>query len=238
MCFSCGCTPHWGLLEDDHGDGRNITTATLKGAAEAAGTDVAHVVANIVMGLSHYDPNYVPPGNPSEAIAAAKSVESIEDFLETVTFKEADIGTEVAGTVVKSNDEDHFLLMVAYDPHRMPLRGADKRIDIASPRVLEKGCWRYMAKGAKTGMWHQPGHADEAICVENYIYRNPVPWVIKSLDGRETVIKEGCWMVGFILGNEAWALYKSGRIGGVSMQGGAARTLATPESLARIGSET
>lgn len=141
---------------------------------------------------------------------------------------------EVTGSVIKSDEEDRFLLMVAYSPHVMPHRGADHRIDIASPRVLEKACWRFMAKGARTGMWHEDGHADESVCVENYIYRNPQPWDVHG-DG-SLLVKDGDWVVGFQVSPAAWELYKSGQIGGVSMQGRAGRKKPSAETLARVRS--
>jgi hypothetical protein len=138
---------------------------------------------------------------------------------------------DFSGTVLKANDEDHFLLMVAYSPHRMPLRGADKRIDLASPRVLEKACWRFMVNGARGGLWHEPGHEDAVKCVENYVYRGP-NWTLDS----GYVVKAGDWLVGFILDGPTWQLYKSGQIGGVSMQGGAGRKAVSAETLALVGS--
>lgn len=136
-------------------------------------------------------------------------------------------------TVVKASDEDRFLLLVVYDPNRMPLRGADQRVDLASPRVLEKACWRFMENGARGGLNHEPGHPEAIRCVENYVYRNPVPWVTDHPDGSQTVVKAGTWLAGFILDEPTWADYKAGKYSGVSMQGDAARIPATAESLAR-----
>lgn len=144
----------------------------------------------------------------------------------------------VTGSVLKSDDESRFLLMVAYSPNRMPLRGADKKIDVASPEVLEKACWRFADNGLKVGMWHQAGGEHAARVVENSVYRNPVPWVTKDAEGNELVVKEGDWIVGMILEPETWALYKAGRIGGVSPQGTAGRKKASAETLARIGAST
>jgi hypothetical protein len=184
----------------------SIDTADMQAAAKEAGTDVGHAVANIVLSLAYYEPDG----------SAAKATHN------------------VSGTVVKANDEDHFLLMVVYDPHRMPLRGADQKIDLASPRVLEKACWRWMVNGAKGGLNHEPGHEHAVKCVENGIYRNPVPWVIDHGDGSRTVIKDGTWIAGFVLDDPTWADYKSGKYGGVSMQGDAGRTKATPEAIERV----
>lgn len=43
MCTSCGCS----VLDDDHGDYRNITMADLEEAASAAGVSVEEVARNI-----------------------------------------------------------------------------------------------------------------------------------------------------------------------------------------------
>lgn len=48
MCASCGC----GLLEDQHGDPRNIKLSDLEAAAEAAGTDVNGVLNNLQQAVS------------------------------------------------------------------------------------------------------------------------------------------------------------------------------------------
>jgi hypothetical protein len=143
---------------------------------------------------------------------------------------------DFTGTVIKADDEKRFLLVVAYSANKMPYRGADGYVDIASPEVLEKACWRFMDNGAKAGLWHEPGHDDAARVVENYIYRNSEPWVIKHADGSEQVIAEGDWVVGMILSQDAWGLYKKGLIGGASPQGRAKRTEPRPETLSRMRS--
>lgn len=171
------------------------------------------------------------------ADAANESVACAGHNIESVAlhqFPEAKKAQPEIRGVLKSRDEDHFLLTVVYSPHRMPLRGADGKTDLASPRVLEKACWRFMAKGARSGMWHEAGHEAEATCVENYMYRNPVPWIVEHPDGSRTVVKEGTWLAGFILSDRAWAEYKAGRLGGVSMQGDAGRMAPSAESLARV----
>lgn len=141
---------------------------------------------------------------------------------------------EMSGLIIKAEDERRYLLTVVYSPNRMPLRGADHRVDVATPAVLEKACWVYALKGLGTGMWHQDGHADKSVCVENYIYRGP-DWTMKDARGNEVTIKAGDWLAGYILSPEAWALYKSGRIGGVSMQGACGRKVASSEALALAG---
>ncbi len=135
--------------------------------------------------------------------------------------------------VVKASPERRFLLMVVYSPHRMPFKGADKRTDLVSPEVLERAAWNYAAKGFGTGMWHEPGHEDEAVCVENTIWRAP-DWHLTDAAGNPQVVKAGDWLAGFILSPGAWRKYQEGLIGGVSMQGDARRKPASPEALARV----
>lgn len=137
------------------------------------------------------------------------------------------------GAILKAEDERRYVLTVVYSPHRMPLRGADKKVDLATPEVLEKACWVYTLKGLGTGMWHEDGHAEEAACVENYVYRGP-DWTLKDAAGNEQVIKAGTWLAGYILSPKAWSMYKNGLIGGVSMQGAAGRKRASAEALALI----
>jgi Putative phage serine protease XkdF len=141
---------------------------------------------------------------------------------------------DTTGVVIKAgNDENRFLLLVAYSANKMPQRGADNFVDIVRPEVLEKACWRFMDNGARVGMWHQEGNEQSARIVENYIYRNEVPWVIKAPNGEQQVIKQGDWVCGLILEPDTWELYKSGKIGGASPQGSAKRKRASSELLAK-----
>jgi len=132
--------------------------------------------------------------------------------------------------------EDRFLLLVGYSPNDMPLRGADGFCDLASPDVVEKACWRFADNGFGTGLLHKQGGEDAFRIVENYIYRNPVPWEIENPKGQNLVIKQGTWLIGGILSPQTWADYKKGRYGSGSLQGGAERIEATAESLARVRS--
>jgi hypothetical protein len=138
-----------------------------------------------------------------------------------------------SGTVLKSLEEDRFLLLAIYSPHRMPHRGADTFKDLVSPRVLERACWRFMQNGAKTIMGHG---SDElaAECVENGIYRNPIPWEIDLGNGQKEIIRQGDWIAGFLLTPPTWAAYKSGQIGAASFEAKTRRIPATEESLARV----
>jgi hypothetical protein len=142
---------------------------------------------------------------------------------------------EYTGAIKMAKEEDRFLLLVAYSANKMPLRGADTYIDLAGPEVLEKACWKFADNGMVTGLWHEPGHEKAARVVENYIYRNPEPWVIKGENGQpDQIIRQGDWVTGLILSKATWKLYKAGFIGGASPQGGAARIVATAETLERV----
>jgi hypothetical protein len=151
------------------------------------------------------------------------------------TSKGADVDHDYSGTVLKADEENRFVLMVAYSANKMPHRGADRKIDVASPDVLEKACWRFMDNGHQVGMWHERSGGGRV--VENSLYRNPIPWVQKCPDGSEQVIKEGDWIVGMILDEDAWGMFKAGLIGGASPQGTAGRKDASPETLARMRSD-
>lgn len=43
MCVTCGC----GMVDEDHGDERNLTMEDMRQAAEAAGISVQEVVQNV-----------------------------------------------------------------------------------------------------------------------------------------------------------------------------------------------
>lgn len=137
-------------------------------------------------------------------------------------------------TVLKADEENRFLLLVAYSANKMPVRGQDGYVDVASPDTLEKACWRFMDNGAKVGLFHEAGHESPGRVVENYIFRSETPWVIESPDGRSQIVEKGDWVVGIICSRETWALYKSGQIGGASPQGSCGRQPARSEVLARM----
>lgn len=135
--------------------------------------------------------------------------------------------------VVKENPEQRFVLMVAYSPNRMPARGADGRIDVVAPDVLEKAAWKFAENGFKVGLFHEAGHDGAAQVVENFVHRGK-PMRFTAPDGSVQTVRKGDWLVGMILSPKAWELYKKGLIGGVSPQGTAGRKPATARTLARI----
>jgi Putative phage serine protease XkdF len=114
--------------------------------------------------------------------------------------------------------EQRFVLGLAYQAgrDRRIRRGADGRKDFFTPDELEKACWRFMRdRRQQSGINHLDdtlGHIDP---VENYIYRNPLPWDV----GNGLLIKAGDWVVGGILDEPAWQMRKSGLLTGWSPEG-------------------
>jgi hypothetical protein len=121
-------------------------------------------------------------------------------------------------------DEQRYVLGVAYQagPDPMIKRGADGGRDFFSPEELEKAAWKFLKNGPESGLFHADGTEGAATVVESYIYRGP-DW-----DLGDVVVKSGDWLVGAILDEHAWQLYKSGRVTGWSPQGSARRI--TPRS--------
>jgi hypothetical protein len=116
-------------------------------------------------------------------------------------------------------DEQRYVLGIAYQagPDPMIKRGADGGRDFFSAVELEKAAWGYLPNGAEVGLYHADGTTGAATVVESYIYRGP-DW-----DLGDVVVKAGDWLVGAILDEHAWQLYKSGRVTGWSPQGSARR---------------
>ena len=144
----------------------------------------------------------------------------------------AKAGARVSAPVVKAVPERRYLLAVAYQAGRDPLitKGADGARDFMSADELERAAWSFVVKGGQAGMFHMMGTEGHAQIVESYLYRGP-DWTVTGPTGRSTVVKAGDWLVGLILGEAAWALYKAGRIGGLSPQGtGTRRRVIAKES--------
>ena len=134
------------------------------------------------------------------------------------------IERNVSGAVIKSDDEQRYVLMVAYPALKADVSTAqDGHRDFGQAPVIEQACFNFMRKGCKLGMWHQDGY-DPGEVVENYVYRGPT-WVTKSDDGTEQIIEPGDWLVGMILTPPVWDMYKAGVIGGASPQGKAKRRI-------------
>lgn len=123
--------------------------------------------------------------------------------------------------------EDRYVLGIAHQAGPDPAikMGADGGRDYFTARELELASRTFLRKGGmRIGFNHMDGtDSGFAEVVESYIYRGP-DWA--QADG--TVVKAGDWLLGAILSEKAWALYKAGYITGWSIQGSARRV--TPGS--------
>lgn len=121
-------------------------------------------------------------------------------------------------------DEQRYVLGIAYQAGRDPRirKGQDGGRDFFTPEQLEKAAFSFMRNGARSGMFHADDTEGEATIVESYIYRGP-DWPVTAPDGSVTVVKAGDWLVGAILSEQAWRLYKAGEVTGWSPQGTARR---------------
>lgn len=117
-------------------------------------------------------------------------------------------------------DEQRYVLGVAYQagPDPRIAKGKDGGRDWFTPAELEKAAWKFLQNGPLSGLYHLDGTEGAATVVESYIYRGP-DWDL----GDDIVVKSGDWLVGAILDDRAWSLYKSGRLNGWSPQGSARR---------------
>lgn len=140
-------------------------------------------------------------------------------------------------TVLKSNEEKRYLLLVAYPCMKADVAvAADGHIDFANAETVERAAHRFMAKGAKIGLYHQPGTEGAATCVESYVWPSDTDWVTKAADGTMRTVSKGDWLIGVICPEDVWQVYKSGLLGGASPQGGGRRRVPTAESLAQLRS--
>ena len=116
--------------------------------------------------------------------------------------------------------EQRYVLGVAYQvgPDPRIKRGADGGRDYFSPEELEKAAWGFLRDGPSVGLFHADGTEGAATVVESYVYRGP-DWDL----GDDVVVKSGDWLIGAVLDERAWQLYKAGRITGWSPQGQARR---------------
>jgi hypothetical protein len=122
--------------------------------------------------------------------------------------------------------EQRYVLGVAYQAGPDPniKRGADGGRDFFSAAELEKAAWSFLPGGAQVGLFHGPDDSiGHATVVESYIWRGD-PWDL----GEGVVVRKGDWLVGAILDDIAWQLYKSGRVTGWSPQGVARRRAVKP----------
>lgn len=123
--------------------------------------------------------------------------------------------------VAKTGDPQKFCLGIAYTAGVNPriAKGLDGGRDVFSESELERACWSFMLSGQQHGMFHMDGTEGAARPVENYIYRNPIPWVVAP----DLVVRKGDWVLGALLEDRPWELAKAGKANGWSMQGTAKR---------------
>lgn len=151
--------------------------------------------------------------------------------------KAEEIPTEdVAGMVVKSQDEQRFTLCISYPADRPDVGVAqDGFRDFASAGAVEKAAWQYLSKSPNVGLNHSQGTDGAGRVVESYIWRAD-PWVIKATDGSTQTVNPGDWLLGIVWEPAAWNAIKSGQIGGLSPQGRAKRRTPTPDAVANLRS--
>lgn len=157
--------------------------------------------------------------------------------------KTADIAPLTLPSQVRKAEEQRFVLGIAYQagPDPRIAKGADGGRDFFTEAELEKACWSFMLNGQQHGMFHVDGTTGAGRPVENFIYRNPVPWVVSddaqvckemarlAADAEECagpddlVVRKGDWCLGSILGDPAWRAVKAGKANGWSAQGTAHR---------------
>jgi Putative phage serine protease XkdF len=142
-------------------------------------------------------------------------------------------GRSLAGPILKSDGEKRFTLSVGYPAYKADVGVAvDGHRDFAGERATEEACWEFM-KSQDVGLGHEGG-GGRGVIVENYVYRNPVPWVVKAADDSKQVIKAGDWLIGIIWDQQAWDMIQKGEITGTSMQGKARRRQPDAASLERV----
>lgn len=148
--------------------------------------------------------------------------------------------TIAVGPLAKAVPEQRFTLNVIYPADKADVvRAMDKHRDFASKAVVEQAAWEYMRKYRNVGMCHTPEQAASvgaellqqgaAELVETGIYRGP-DWQVSD----DLLVKEGDWLGGFVWSEPAWELIKTGKLGGVSVEGGARRRKPSKEALASL----
>lgn len=122
------------------------------------------------------------------------------------------------------SDPQRYLLGIAYQagPDPRIVKGADGARDYFTPEELEKAAWTFMKSTRSIGLHHVDGTEGAADVTESYIWRGP-DWDL----GDGVVVKAGDWLIGAVLNETAWDLYKSGQITGFSPQGSAIRRRST-----------
>lgn len=116
--------------------------------------------------------------------------------------------------------EKRYVLGIAYQAGRDDkiAKGLDGHRDFFTSEELEAAAWQFMQGPREVGIYHGPSETvGHATVTESYIYRGP-DWLVG-----DTVVKSGDWLLGAVLDDVAWNLYKTGRVTGWSPQGTARR---------------
>lgn len=132
---------------------------------------------------------------------------------------------QACGADVMKAAEQRFVLGIAYQagPDPRIAKGADGGRDYFTKDELEKAAWSFLRNGPRGGLFHIDGTEGAIEFVESSIHRGP-DWDL----GDGLVVKDGDWIVGGILDDRAWQLYKAGKINGFSPQGVARRRRVRP----------
>jgi hypothetical protein len=110
-------------------------------------------------------------------------------------------------------DSKRFSLAVAY-----PALRKDGHGEYATAEVIEQAAWDYLADHREVGLYHADGLVGQGTVVESTIWRGP-DWDCEAVDGSTQTIRPGDWLLGIQWEPRPWALIKSGRVDGLSMQG-------------------
>jgi Putative phage serine protease XkdF len=157
----------------------------------------------------------------------------VDDGKDTTAAKAVYRG-DVAGVLVKADEERKYTLTVAYPADKADKAvAADGHRDFASKDAVRQAAWSFLVKSPKVGLHHADGTDGAGTVVESFTWPGP-DW---SPQGAGYTVKEGDWLVGVVWSDEAWSLIKSGKVGGVSMQGSAKRRKPAPEALAGLRSQ-
>ena len=109
---------------------------------------------------------------------------------------------------------------------------SDGHRDFANPEANEEAAHSFLSKSPQVGLHHADGTEGAGTVVESYIWPGD-DW---APEGAGYTVKKGDWLVGVVWEDEAWDLIKSGKVGGVSMQGSARRRKPAPDVLAGLRS--
>jgi hypothetical protein len=209
MCLSCGC----GDWPDCHHDIRHITTVNLVSAADAAGIPVEQAASNLVASVR----GMMAAGDAMKADVDMADVDMAEM------------------RVVKAAEERRFTLGVAYPAWRADVgRAADGFRDFVSEEVLEKTAWDWLIKHRDVNLFHQDNTLGHFVPTESYIWRAD-DWVIESpVDGKPYTVRKGDWLLGGVWDSTGWDFVKNRLVNGWSTEGGARRSVPSPERLSRL----